>query len=328
MISIDPVIASVERVTPVEYPHQCRVPKMDAKLSFVEQLIGSGLLISTGVDGLYGRNAMFEDVVAGFQRIVTRVGAGDGADTVSFPPTMTRDQLETSGYLKNFPRLLGTVHSFCGHDDDHRALLAQLDAGGDWTLDQRATDLVLTPAACYPLYPMMAALGSLPEEGRTFDICSFCFRREPSRDPARMQHFRQREYVRAGTSEQIAAFRQRWMDRAREIMDALRLPYEIVPANDPFFGRAGKLMKAHQLEQGLKMELTIPVANVEPTACVSFNDHRENFAVAWDIRLANGDLARTGCVGFGLERIALALFRHHGLDIEAWPADVRDLLTL
>jgi hypothetical protein len=29
-----------------------------------------------------------------------------------------------------------------------------------------------------------------------------------------------------------------------------------------------------------------------------------------------------------MERIALALFRHHGLDVDAWPADVRSALGL
>jgi hypothetical protein len=31
-------------------------------------------------------------------------------------------------------------------------------------------------------------------------------------------------------------------------------------------------------------------------------------------------------VGFGLERVALALFRHHGFDVEAWPQGVRRVL--
>jgi seryl-tRNA synthetase len=301
---------------------------MDVPPDFLDRLLASGLLISTGVDGLYGRNALFEAVVTGFGRLVTLAGSADDAEEVSFPPTMPRKQLETSSYIKNFPRLIGTVHSFCGHDDDHRRLLAQLAAGDDWTGGQLATDVVLTPAACYPLYPMMAARGPLPDGGKTFDICSFCFRHEPSRDPARMQHFRQREHVRAGSPDQIALFRRQWIERASEIIRGLRLPFEIVPANDPFFGRAGKLMKAHQLEQGLKMELVIPVANVEPTACVSFNDHQDNFARAWGVRQANGDLAATACVGFGLERIALALFRHHGMDTAAWPADVRASLSV
>jgi hypothetical protein len=33
-------------------------------------------------------------------------------------------------------------------------------------------------------------------------------------------------------------------------------------------------------------------------------------------------------MGFGLERIALALFKHHGLRPEAWPAAVRKVLEL
>ena len=34
------------------------------------------------------------------------------------------------------------------------------------------------------------------------------------------------------------------------------------------------------------------------------------------------------CVGFGLERIALALFKTHGLQIAKWPGEVRDVLGL
>jgi hypothetical protein len=33
-------------------------------------------------------------------------------------------------------------------------------------------------------------------------------------------------------------------------------------------------------------------------------------------------------VGFGLERIALALFKRHGLAVDAWPKEVRDVLAL
>jgi hypothetical protein len=33
-------------------------------------------------------------------------------------------------------------------------------------------------------------------------------------------------------------------------------------------------------------------------------------------------------VGFGLERVALALFKAHGLDLAEWPKTVRDVLAL
>jgi seryl-tRNA synthetase len=295
-------------------------------MTLLDQMIAAGHLVPTGVDGLYGRSGVFEDVIGRFEALVSRVGADDGAEVLRFPPAVTLRQLETSGYMKSFPQLVGTVHSFCGGDHDHLALLAKIDAGEDWTRDQVADDVALTPAACYPLYPMMAAQGRLPPQGRLFDVQSYCFRHEPSTDPCRMQLFRMREYVRAGTPKQVESFRQLWVDRAKEIVGALELPFDIVPANDPFFGRAGKMMKLSQREQGLKLELVIPVANAQPTACLSFNYHQDHFASTWGLSLADGSMAHTGCVGFGLERLALALFKHHGLDVAGWPASVRGLL--
>lgn len=295
-------------------------------MTLLDQMIAAGHLVPTGVDGLYGRSGVFEDVIGRFEALVSRVGADDGAEVLRFPPAVTLRQLETSGYMKSFPQLVGTVHSFCGGDHDHLALLAKIDAGEDWTRDQVADDVALTPAACYPLYPMMAAQGRLPPQGRLFDVQSYCFRHEPSTDPCRMQLFRMREYVRAGTPQQVENFRQQWVDRAKEIVGALELPFDIVPANDPFFGRAGKMMKLSQREQGLKLELVIPVANAQPTACLSFNYHQDHFASTWGLSLADGSMAHTGCVGFGLERLALALFKHHGLDVAGWPASVRGLL--
>ena len=39
--------------------------------------------------------------------------------------------------------------------------------------------------------------------------------------------------------------------------------------------------------------------------------------------IADGEVAHSACVGFGMERIALALFRTHGLDPATWPVSVR-----
>jgi hypothetical protein len=42
--------------------------------------------------------------------------------------------------------------------------------------------------------------------------------------------------------------------------------------------------------------------------------------------MADGGPAHTGCLGFGHERVVLALVRAHGTDPEAWPAGVREAL--
>jgi seryl-tRNA synthetase len=295
--------------------------------TLLDRLIAEEILIETGVDGLYGRSGKFEDVLLRFDALISRFGDDQKADVIRFPPGMNRALFEKSGYLKSFPDLAGTVHSFAGNDKDHASLLETLEGGGDWTAGQKATDIVLAPAACYPLYPTVARKGQLPPQGRICDLNSYCFRREPSKDPARMQMFRMREYVRIGTPEQVVEFRQMWMERGKKLIETLQLPYTVDVANDPFFGRAGRMMKASQRDQGLKFELLVPIESVEkPTACLSFNYHQDHFGVTWGIRTAADETAHTACVGFGMERVTLALFKHHGLDTAAWPEGVRKAL--
>lgn len=300
---------------------------MDMQTSFLDRLFDKGLLIDTGVDGLYGRSGQFESVIAGFERLIGKVGGKDEAEVIRFPPGINRAYFEKSGYMKSFPQLAGTVHSFCGCELDHVSLIKAMDEGTDWTKDQKITDIVLTPAACYPLYPTIAKRGNLPENGGLYDIQSYCFRHEPSKDPARQQLFRMREYVRMGTESDVTDFRQLWMDRGVDMMEKIGLDVKIDIANDPFFGRAGRMLANNQRDQNLKFELLIPVTSTtNQTACMSFNYHQDAFGAKWGLNLADGEVAHTACVGFGLERIALALFAKHGLDVEAWPQPVRDAL--
>ncbi len=300
---------------------------MDMQVSLLDRLFDAGLLIETGVDGLYGRSGQFEDVIAGFERLIDRFGGADGAEAIRFPPGMNRAFFEKSGYMKSFPQLAGTVHSFCGCELDHISLLKCMDEDGDWTEGQKATDIVLTPAACYPLYPTIARRGKVAQTGALYDLQSYCFRHEPSKDPARQQLFRMREYVCVGTQEHVTDFRQSWMDRGLKMMELVGLDVEIDVANDPFFGRAGRMLANNQRDQNLKFELLIPVtSSAKPTACMSFNYHQDAFGAKWELALEDGSVAHTACVGFGLERIALALFAHHGLDVKQWPEYVRTAL--
>lgn len=95
-------------------------------------------------------------------------------------------------------------------------------------------------------------------------------------------------------------------------------------ASDPFFGRGGKIMAASQREQRLKFEILVPVISSDrPTAICSFNWHQDHFSSAFGIRTSDGAAASTACLGFGLERVALALLKTHGLRPDGWPAEVR-----
>jgi seryl-tRNA synthetase len=258
---------------------------------------------------------------------VSALGADDDPEMLRFPPVLNRAHFERSGFLKSFPNLAGTIHSFAGSDREHRELLRAVEDGGDWSAAFPAAEIVLTPAACYPVYPLLA--GTLPPGGRLVDVMSYCFRHEPSTDPGRMQMFRMHEYVRAGEPESVMGWREEWVGRAEWFVDTLGLQARIDVAADPFFGRAGRLLAEGQREQRLKLEVLAPIACADgPTAIMSLNCHQELFGDLFGIRTAAAGTAHTACVGFGLERIALALYRRHGFDRSRWTSPVREALVL
>jgi seryl-tRNA synthetase len=297
-----------------------------ARNAYMAELVAVGLLFPTGVPGVVGRSRIFEGVIDGLLAGVATRSAGDPVEFVRFPPLIPRADYVRRGHLASFPHLGGSVHAFIGDDRAHRELLRKATAGEQWTDDLSPTDSVLTPACCYPIYPMAA--GELPEEGRTFDILGYCFRHEPSNDPMRLQAFRQQEHVRLGTPEQLADWRNVWLERSQQYLADLDLEFQTDVASDPFFGRGGKLMSASQIEQELKFELNVAILHTEyPTACVSLNNHEDHFSHEFGIHRRDGSTVWTGCIGFGLERLALALLRRHGFEPDRWPASVRAALT-
>jgi seryl-tRNA synthetase len=286
------------------------------------------LFHKTGVDGVYARTGLYEGVVEALASLISTYRPA-AAEVLRFPPVMSRRQLEKHGYLKSFPNLLGCVSCLSGTEREIRAVVDRFEAGSDWTENLGAADLVLSPAACYPVYPLAAERGPVPDAGLVFDVACDCFRREPSRDIDRFQSFRMREYVCIGSPERIQAFRGEWVERAKGIADRLGLTYRVDLASDPFFGRVGQLVAISQIEQSLKFELLVPIRSEEsPTACMSFNYHRDHFGHTWDLKTLDGEAAHTGCVAFGMDRLAVAMFATHGTDIAAWPASVREALRV
>jgi seryl-tRNA synthetase len=298
------------------------------QLAFRDRLLAAGVLVDSGVPGLYGRGATFEQLRVAIDDLVTRTAAADGPEIMRFPPVLPRRQLEETGYLHSFPHLCGTVFAF---DGDEQAAAEQEERARnreDWSAHQEMTPMALVPAACYPVYPAVAARGPLPPGGIFVDAGgAWVFRHEPSEDPARMQCFHQRELVRLGEPEVVRAWRERWSERGLALLRGLGLAADRDRAADPFFGRGGRMLAASQRAQELKFELLVPIAgDDEPTAVTSFNYHQEHFAEIYGLETADGEIAHTACVGFGQERIVLALLKTHGLDPSAWPGEIRAAL--
>jgi seryl-tRNA synthetase len=303
-------------------------PTSGEEAQFLAQLIERGLLIESGLPGLYGHGEGFEDVRSRFEALITREALAGGAERLRFSPLLPRRQLERSGYLASFPHLAGTVYAFEGGDAEAIEQSERASRGENWDEFQRMTDLALMPAACYPVYPAIASRGRLAPGGAFVEVGgAWVFRHEPSWDPARRQMFRMQELVRIGEPEAVLAWRDEWAARGLELLRGLGLAAELDRASDPFFGRAGRLLAISQREQSLKLELLVQIAGPGPTAVASFNHHLDHFGGAYGLELSDGQTAHTACLGFGHERVVLALLRTHGLEPADWPGPVRDMLS-
>ncbi len=290
--------------------------------NFYQGLVSHQLIIPTNVNGCYGRGAVFEDVLQRFDALVTRTAGADGAEEMTFPPILPRTLIETLGYMENFPQLAGSVHSFNGDERQAHELSERLRQGERWEDLLEPTDVMLTPAACYPVYPLFSGL--LPAGGRLVTLHSWVYRHEPSIEPTRLQSFRIREYVRVGAPNVVVEWRDMWLQRGLALLQELGLPAKSDVASDPFFGRIGKMMAADQTDQRLKFEILTPVISTEKhTAVCSFNWHQDHFSSKFGIRQRNHELAHTACLGFGLERVTLALIKTHGFEPHKWPDVVR-----
>lgn len=301
-----------------------RVDELElARRAFHADLVAAGLLIPTSEPGVLGKSGTFEAVLGGLDALLTEMAAPLASTVMRFPPVLPRADFERTSYIESFPDLVGVVSSFVGGDREHRALLAAREAGDPYEEHLHPAGVVLANAICHSLYGRVS--GVLPADSSTFDLFGWGFRHEPSLDPMRMQAFRMREFVRLGTPQDAQAYRDEWLGVAVDTLASLDLPVRAVAANDPFFGRAGKLLIATQLLDNAKVEIVVPVYGdlSEGTAIASANCQRESLTAKFDIRTSDGELAHGACLAFGMERSTLALFRTHGLDLADWPAGVR-----
>jgi hypothetical protein len=308
--------------------------------SLMGRMLDAGLLVPSGVLGLYGRSAAYQDVADGVSRMISRWSAELGAVRLRFPPVLARATFAHTNYLESFPDLMGSVHVFDGGDAEHKELLRRVESDGDWSALLDPADVVLAPAACHAVYPLCT--GTVPAGGKVFDVSSFCFRHEPSSQAARMQSFVMHEIVYVGTAHDAWAHRETGLARGLAMLSGIGLEMSAVPASDPFFGRVGTVLAAGQLDEQLKIEgVTAIPAGGGPagggpagggpvgggpvseglTAIMSANCHRDHFGRPFAIETEDGDVAHSACVAFGIDRVVVALLGVHGLDPATWPAE-------
>lgn len=252
-----------------------------------------------------------------------------GAVPFRFPALIDPALLERLHAFQYFPHTLG----FAGH------LRRDLDAVERFSAEATTGDAgviapagsfaapraLLTPAVCYHLYGYLA--------GRTLDAPQLvattegkCFRHESANMTSleRLWDFTVREIVFVGTPAFVREGRDTVQRLAREFFGTIRLDHHVETAHDHFFGSEYRRQSALQSAFELKLEVRASLPhNGRTLAVASYNYHQDFFGRRMDIRLPDGSIAHTSCVGFGLERLAYAIASQHGTDPARWPEPLR-----
>ena len=220
---------------------------------------------------------------------VRAMALADGAHECHFPASIARETLDRAGYFDSFP--------------DGAAAIGT----------GPRTDFFLTPAVCFHAYALLA--DRTIEQPLTLTACQTCFR-EADRgagDSAitRLWEFTMREVIFVGTAEWVASRVRDWTDRTGTLARELELTGTIEPATDAFYGDLSRGQRLIQQLKHLKHELRIAIGG-SPVAVASFNLHETHFGRRFDLTLADGSPAHSGCAAFGIERWALALLAERG----------------
>jgi hypothetical protein len=238
------------------------------------------------------------------------------AREVRFPPFLAARHLERVNYFRSFPQhATFPVHLEQAHEN-LRAFADQdaLDAEGRVRLTRTVAPAeVLTPAACYHVYPHLA--GEELRSARFVTLLATCFRREAEYRPLRRQWaFSMREIVCLGSLPEVEAFLARTRGRVQELVERWELPGEWQQATDPFFDPKRNPKHLAQRLDPVKHELVFG----GDLAISSVNLHRNYFGETFGITRA-GEPASSGCVAFGLERWLHAILASFGPAPEDWP---------
>jgi len=283
-------------------------------------------------NGIFSLGPLITRLVDFFEEQFISLANTFNAQPYRFPTLIPARYLERVNYCQAFPHSLTFVTHLREDLDviNHFAEHAACDEHGLVTplekFDQIET--LLSPAVCYHLYFALADK-PLPGDRLTATAVSNCFRYESINLSSleRMWNFTMREVIFVGSKEYVLENREIARQRMAPFFEEIGLAYRVETANDPFFIGEFRKQAAFQTAFQLKFEIRAKLPFKDATLAVgSYNYHQDFFGRHLNIILSDGTPVHTGCVAFGLERIAFAFMAQHGINPTNWPAYVRSRL--
>lgn len=246
----------------------------------------------------------------------------------TYPNVIPLSTLAKTNHLTGFPEHLHFVLHLTedlGVLDEYATRMKAADADPAPKAGELAPSvLVHNPSTCYHCYA--SRQGARLDGDQAIAAITRCHRYESANhsDPGRLLEFTMREVIFVGSPDYARNTRARCLELIQQWAADWQFAGAIVQANDPFFTSEYDVKASHQHRMAMKYEYRAILGDHgKAISVMSSNLHSATFGKAFDI-LAEGRRANTGCIGFGLERMALALIAQHGLDKTQWPEALRN----
>ena len=286
--------------------------------------------VSREHNGIYTLGPQLTRLIDVFERYFLTLASSFDAKPHRFPTLISAEKLGRVNYFHAFPHSL----TFATHLREDLNIINDFSEHAhyeDAGLNAPSTSFskiqaLLSPAVCYHLYFSLADQ-PLPGGQLSATAVGHCFRYESTNlnSLERMWDFSMREIIFVGPADFVLQNRERGRKQVSEFLEQIGLAYKVESANDPFFVGEFRKQAAFQNAFQLKYEIRARLPFKDSTLAVgSYNYHQDFFGRHLNITLPNGKPAHTGCIAFGLERLAYAFLCQFGLDSRDWPAPIRE----
>jgi seryl-tRNA synthetase len=286
--------------------------------------------VSEEYTGIFSFGPLMTRLMEVFEGEFLALAAEFGAKPHRFPTLISAEKLGRVQYFRAFPHSL-TFATHLREDLDiinefsQHAAYEEPDGLNAGPESFSRIQALLSPAVCYHLYFSLADK-PLPGGQMAVTAVGNCFRYESNNLTSleRMWNFTMREVIFVGPADFVLENRERGRQYMEKTFERFGLAYMVESANDPFFVGEFRRQAAFQNAFQLKYEIRARLPFKDSTLAVgSYNYHQDFFGRNLNITLPDGKPVHTGCVAFGLERIAYAFLSQFGLDPANWPAAVR-----
>ncbi len=281
--------------------------------------------------GIYSYQGEFHMLKSLLDKKVHEFGLSLGAIEIDYPNFISLAKLRRTSFLEHYPQLLNFVFTPKQNHEYLSGITAALKPENQAHLHKflEGPEHICRSSSC--LHTYMNHADKVLEKNLVYSTVGKCSRQENPSDKnfERLREFSMREIIFLGESEFVESQLTRCSDFVKNLMVAGPLKGVFQTSNDLFFPDQLAALQFYQKSQRAKLELRLQIPEESKTISVaSLNRHTNYFSNSYSIALPNGELAKSGCFAFGLERLTYALYCQFGLRLEQWPQSLKSFLNI